>query len=188
MEIADSICIMKALADSSRLMVFRSLMDGPQYVEQLAERFDLAPSTVSFHLKKLEQAGLVEATKEQYYVIYRINAEILERTLKELTCFDNIQRYVEDERLEKYRQKVIHTFFKRQKLMRLPAQRKKRLIVLEEFSRKFKPDVIYKETEVNDIIGKSFADYCTIRRELVEEQMMQRENREYRLTVHERAQ
>lgn len=56
MEIAKSIEIMKALADSSRLQALNILMEKPQYVEELAHRLNLAVSTVSFHLKKLEAA------------------------------------------------------------------------------------------------------------------------------------
>jgi len=56
MEVQQSISIMKALADSSRLMILNSLFEKPQYVEEIAERIDLAVSTVSFHLKKMEEA------------------------------------------------------------------------------------------------------------------------------------
>ena len=63
MGIKENIEIMKSLADASRLQVLNSLMEKPQYVEEIAQRMNLAVSTVSFHLKKLEKAGLVYKTK-----------------------------------------------------------------------------------------------------------------------------
>ncbi len=66
MKAEQSLAIMKALADESRLAIVNSLLEHSQYVEEIAKRHDLAPSTVSFHLKKLEQAGLVKSRKEQY--------------------------------------------------------------------------------------------------------------------------
>ncbi|MEJ2637512.1 MAG: metalloregulator ArsR/SmtB family transcription factor [Calditrichia bacterium] len=182
MEISDSIQIMKALADSSRLMILNSLMEKSQYVEELSERLRLAASTVSFHLKKLENAQLVRKTKEQYYVVYHINDHLLELSLRDLTAFRNIEKFIQQERLDNYRNKVIETFFKDRKLLRIPSQKKKRMIILEEFARMFDNGRRYSESEVNDIITESYEDYCTIRRYLIDEGIMQRENQVYWLT------
>ena len=70
MKILDTIQLLKALADRSRIRIVNALDGKPQYVEELSERLNLAPSTVSFHLKKLEDAGLVHSKKEQYYTVY----------------------------------------------------------------------------------------------------------------------
>lgn len=181
MNVNDSITVLKALADGSRLMIINALMDKPQYVEELAERLNLAPSTVSFHLKKMEGAHLVRKTRDQYYLIYELNPEVFDRTLKELTSFSDIQKFVQDERIARYRNKVLKAFFKDSQLVRLPTQHKKRLIVLEEFARKFRPGRIYDEPEVDAAIAEQFNDYCTIRRELVEEHYMAREGARYRV-------
>lgn len=179
MGISENIEIMKSLADTSRLQVLNSLMEKPQYVEEIAERMNLAASTVSFHLKKLEKAGLVYKTKEQYYITYHIREDIFNRTLKELTCFENLDKYVQEERIEKYRQKVLKTFFKDKKLIKIPVQRKKKLIILDEFIKKFTPGVKYKEKEVDDIIMQIHFDYCAIRRLLIDEGIMHREKQIY---------
>jgi len=179
MDILQSIEIMKSLADTSRLRVLNSLMDKPQYVEELAARLDLAPSTVSFHLKKLESAGLISATKEQYYIIYSINDNLFGLSLRELTAFDNIEKFAQDNRIEGYRKKVLKVFFRKNRLTKLPVQKKKQLIVINEFAKKFKPGRKYPETSVNEIIKESYDDYCTIRRLLVEEGIMKREKEIY---------
>ena len=174
MEISHSIEIMKSLADTSRLQVLNSLMEKPQYVEELSHRLNLAVSTVSFHLKKLEKAGLVVKKKDQYYTMYSLRGDVFDLTLRELTSFNNMNKFAQDERIKKYRDKVIKTFFKRGKLIKLPVQRKKKLIVLDEFLQKFKTGRKYSEKEVNDIINTMFEDYCTVRRLMIEERMMKR--------------
>ena len=139
MDISESLEIMKSLSDTSRLSVLNSLIGRPQYVEELAERMNLAVSTVSFHLKKLEKAKLVYKVKEQYYIIYHICDEIFNLPLRELINFENPQKFLQEERIKKYRQKVLKTFFKQDKLAKLPVQWKKKMIVLDEFVRKFEP-------------------------------------------------
>ena len=71
--------------------------------------------------------------------------------------------------------------FRKNKLIRLPVQRKKRLIVLQEFVKKFRKGRKYSEQEVNDIITKMYDDYCQIRRRMVEEGIMKRKNQIYEL-------
>ncbi|MFZ5515284.1 MAG: metalloregulator ArsR/SmtB family transcription factor [Candidatus Zhuqueibacterota bacterium] len=182
MNVDESIQIMKALADSSRLMIVNSLMEKAQCVEELAERFNLAASTVSFHLKKLENARLLHKEKRQYYVFFSLNPEIFTSTLQQLISFENIGKYVQEERILKYKEKVIHTFFEKGKLRRLPSQHKKRWIVLEQIAQRFETGKEYSEADVNATISTVFDDYCSIRRELVDEGIMERDGQRYRLS------
>lgn len=182
MDISKSIEIMKSLADTSRLRLINSIMDKPQYVEELAHRLNLASSTVSFHLRKLESAGLITQEKEQYYVIYKINEEIFRSTLKELTDFEDIEKFAHEERIDNYKAKVLKAFINKGKLVKLPVQRKKRLIVLSEFLKKFKPGKKYPEETVNELIIQNYDDYCTIRRLLIEEGFMKRDKQTYWVT------
>jgi biotin operon repressor len=179
MDISKSIEIIKSLADTSRMRVLNALLDKPQYVEELAHRLDLAASTVSFHLKKLESAGLVEGVKEQYYIIYRINEGLFKLTLRELIECEDLEKYSYDERMEAYRQKVLKAFFRKDKLLKLPVQRKKRMIVLDQFTQKFRSGKKYKEDDINAIIRETYDDYCMIRRLLIEEGIMKRERQIY---------
>ena len=179
MEISDSIEIMKSLADASRLRVLNSLINKPQYVEELAQRIGLAISTVSFHLKKLENAGLVYKEKEQYYIVYHHCDKILNMSLRDLISFDNIDKFIQDERIKSYNQKVLNTFIKNKKVTKLPVQRKKRMIIIEEFVKLFAPDKKYSEKEVDNIIKTLYDDYCTVRRIMIDEQIMEREKQSY---------
>jgi len=179
MKSGQNIAIMKALADQSRLAIINSLLERSQYVEEIARRHALAPSTVSFHLKKLEQAGLISSRKEQYYVVFQANDEIFNTTLRELVSVPLMGRELQDGRMEEYRRKVLESFFQYGKLAKLPAQHKKRLIVLEQFAVRFEPERRYGEQEVTGLITPLFDDYCTIRRLLVEGELIRREGSTY---------
>lgn len=181
MEISDSIILMKALADSSRLLIVNSLMEKPQYVEELAQRLNLAVSTVSFHLKKLEAANLVFKRKEQYYVIFHLNDRIFYTTLKDITSFKNEHKVVQDERIVAYKVNVLKTFFQKGKLVKLPSQHKKKIIVLEEILKLFNNEKVYPEKEIDSVIENVFDDYCTIRRLLIDNKLMFRSNGKYKL-------
>ncbi|GFO70807.1 hypothetical protein GMLC_43860 [Geomonas limicola] len=179
MKSEESIAIMKALADRSRLAIVNSLLERPQYVEEIAKRHDLAPSTVSFHLRKLEQAGLVSTRREQYYLVIEPNLAIFDTTLREIVSATPAGKELQDERMDQYRCKVLDAFFVNGVLEKLPAQHKKRLIVLEQFALRFELQRRYSETEVSALIAPLHDDYCTIRRLLVDEGLIKREATEY---------
>lgn len=174
-----SLAIMKALGDQSRLAIVKSLLDQPQYVEEIAQRHNLAPSTVSFHLRKLEHAGLVSSRKEQYYVVFAPNEQLFDATLRQIVLAHPVGTAVQDDRMAAYRDKVVATFFRSGRLEKLPAQHKKRLIVLEEFARRFELRRRYSEQEVTELILPVFDDYCTIRRLLIDEGLIRREETAY---------
>lgn len=169
-----SIKIFKALADRSRLMLFNSLIDKPQYVEEISERMNLSVSTVSFHLKKLEQANLVSRKKEQYYVMYSVNQDLLSVTLNDLLMPHDIKKADQDKRVNNYHNRVLKSFFKNRRLVRMPSQRKKRDIILMEFAKLFEPEREYSEKEINETIKKYHDDYCNVRREMIEMNILDR--------------
>ncbi len=175
----ESIKLFKALSDNSRLRILTSLMEAPMYVELLAERLELTASTVSFHLKKLEEVGLVSKEKEQYYIVYRINREVLDQSLSSLVKPDAKNTQLEDDREAAYEKKIIETFFKFGKLKSIPVQRKKRLVILKKMVESFAHNQTYTEKEVNLIIANFHDDFATLRREFINEKLMSRENGVY---------
>jgi len=174
-----SLDIFKALADKSRLAIVQSLLERPHYAEELAERHALAPSTVSFHLRKLEQAGLARSRKEQYYVVVEANPQAFDLSLRTLLGTGSAGAGEQQARVAAYRHKVLDTFFCNGRLAKLPAQQKKRLIVLQAFAVRFELGRRYDESEVTGLIRPLFDDYCTIRRLLIDANLIRRDGVHY---------
>lgn len=174
--------IFKALADKSRLAIINHLLNKQSYVDEIARGLNLSPSTVSFHLKKLEEAGLVEKQKEQYYTNFFLKDEVFNSQLRELVFISNPASVTDMSKESVFVKKIIHTFTKDGRIIRLPAQYKKRLVMLDYVSRKFREGEILKEAEVDSRISEFYSDYCTIRRMFIDEGYMKRENNIYTVT------
>ena len=175
----EAIALLKCMADKSRLQILKSLAMEDMYVERLAERLNLTAPTISFHLKKLQDAGAVSSYKNQYYTMYSLNSAVFEVRMMDILREESAEADVQQERDLKYRQKVIDTFFEYGKLKAIPAQRKKRRIVLEEIAKDFEMGKTYDEKEVNLIIAAYHDDFCTIRREMILEGLMMRDHQSY---------
>lgn len=174
-----AIKLFKCLADKSRLQILKSLIREDMYVERLAERLGLTPPTISFHLKKLEDAGAVEARKEQYYTMYSIKKEVFMTNIMDIIKEESAQADEQQEREKAYRQKVIDAFFSYGKLKAIPSQRKKERIVLEEIAKSFEKEKKYTEREVNITIADYHDDFCTIRRDMIAEGILLRDKEFY---------
>ena len=176
----EAIVLFKCLADKSRIQILKSLMEEDMYVERLAERIGITPATVSFHLKKLEDAKAVKSRRDQYYTMYSINQEVFNISILDILKEESEEIKLQKERDESYRKKVIDAFFEYGKLKSIPSQRKKERIVLEEIAKSFEMGKEYTEREVNIIIADYNDDFCTIRRDMISEGILTRENMVYK--------
>lgn len=78
------------------------------------------------------------------------------------------------------RDKIERSFFKDGRLTELPAQRKKRIVVLERIVQAFELERDYTELEVNGVLKQFHADVATLRREFIDTKMMTRAAGVYR--------
>ena len=175
----ETIRLFKCLSDKSRLQILKSLAIEDMYVERLAERLGISAPTVSFHLKKLADAGAVTSYKSQYYMMYSLNKDIFHTSILEIIQEKSDEADLQAKRDAEYRQKVINAFFEYGKLKSIPAQQKKERIVLEVIADAFEYDRIYPEREVNIIIADFHDDFCTIRRDLISEGLLDRNSQGY---------
>ena len=176
---SEAIQLFKCLSDKSRLQILKSLAIEDMYVERLAERLGISAPTVSFHLKKLADAGAVTSYKSQYYMMYSLNKDIFHTSILEIIQEKSDEADLQAKRDAEYRQKVINAFFEYGKLKSIPAQQKKERIVLEVIADAFEYDRTYTEREVNVIIADFFDDFCTIRRDMVAENLLNRDSGSY---------
>lgn len=171
--------LFKCLADRSRLRIVQSLLREEMYVERLAQRLGLTPATISFHLKKLEEAGLVTSRPEQYYTMYALRREELTLPVEDLIAGATDQASEQERREAEYRRKVVETFFEYGRLKAIPAQRKKERICLEEIAKALEPGRIYTEPELNEVLQGFHEDYCTLRRDMISEGLLKRDGGKY---------
>ncbi len=83
----------QALSDPLRLQVIHLLRDRELCVCDLCEALEVSQSKLSFHLKALKEAQLVEARQEGRWIYYRLNIPqlaVLEKYLAEYRCFSPI--------------------------------------------------------------------------------------------------
>ena len=72
---------MKALADPARREILNLLKGGSMSAGDIAAHFDMTGATVSYHLAQLKKAGLVFEKRDKNYIIYSLNASVVEEVL-----------------------------------------------------------------------------------------------------------
>jgi predicted transcriptional regulator len=167
-KIADEVLkFFKSLADANRLKILGLLAQEDLSVEQLAVMLNLRPSTVSHHLSKLSEAGLVSAKAMSYYNIYQFENKTLEAMAQHLLSKENLSAIAVDVDLDAYDRKVVSDYsLPDGQLKTIPAQRKKLEAILGYISQDFESGTRYNERQVNEILEKYHPDTATLRREL----------------------
>lgn len=88
MKIKSATVALAALGQATRLSVFRLLVEaGPEgrMVGEIAEALELPGATLSFHLKELTAAGLIEGESRGRYICYRANFAAMNDLIEFLT-------------------------------------------------------------------------------------------------------
>ncbi|MDQ8697314.1 metalloregulator ArsR/SmtB family transcription factor [Hyphomicrobium sp. LHD-15] len=83
-----AVAMLAALAQEHRLKMFRLLVNkGPSGLpsSEIADAVGISPTGASFHLKELEQAGLIVATRQGRFIRYAIHVDGMRRLLTYLT-------------------------------------------------------------------------------------------------------
>ena len=166
----------KALADANRLKIVGALAHKPYSVEELAALLSVKPSTVSHHLAKLAQAGLVSARAQGYYSVYKLEPKSLEQQARRLLKREDFTFTFHNMDLDAYDRKVVADFSRPDgSLKTLPAQRKKLEAVLRHVLAAFELGRRYSEPQVNRILARFHEDTASLRRELVGSGFMNRQ-------------
>ena len=166
----------KALSDANRLKIIGLLAQQPYSVEELAALLDLKASTVSHHLSKLSQVGLVSAKADSYYNVYRLDEKALEAKSRSIFSQENLAASVADVDADAYDNKVVGDYVRKDgSLKTIPAQLKKLQAILRYVVKAFKVGKRYSEKQVNEILRGYHEDTASLRRDLVGFGLMKRE-------------
>ncbi len=84
--IADAATLFKALSDETRLRMVQAIARSQQELCEceIVPRFELSQSTISYHLKVLREAGIVECVKRGLWTYCRVNPRALMAAVKTL--------------------------------------------------------------------------------------------------------
>lgn len=88
METSNVLAALAALAQETRLAVYRLLVEhAPDGLPagKIAERLDLLPASLSFHLKELSRAGLIAARPDGRFLWYRADLDAMSGLVAYLT-------------------------------------------------------------------------------------------------------
>ncbi|MEC5425740.1 DUF2087 domain-containing protein [Virgibacillus sp. C22-A2] len=175
----------KTIGDKTRIKIIALLQGEPLHGQALAGKLGLTPPTISYHVTKLREIDVIYQRRDKNTIYFHLNEKKLESMATAILQI----RGEEMEPLniskdEKY--KIITNFFDDSgKLKNIPAQRKKKLVVLEHLIKGLKIGRNYQEKEINEYIKQFHEDYATIRREFIMCHFMNRQNGEYELNPKE---
>lgn len=173
----------KALGDLTRVRIIALLQQGTLHGQAIAEKLGLKPPTITHHMAKLREVGLIKERRDKNTIYFSLNTKILEMSANAILTVGrgrdaNMDMAVTVEE----REEIIRNFFTKDgKLKNFPAQRKKKLVVLEHMIQGLEFDKVYPEKELNEYLKQYYDDFATLRRELIMCQFMYRENNQYEL-------
>jgi len=88
MEIKTAVTALAALAQETRLSIYRMLVEaGPEGVAagRIGEALEVPGATLSFHLKELARAGLVSSRQDKQFIYYAVDFERMAELMTFLT-------------------------------------------------------------------------------------------------------
>ena len=71
----------KALSDPVRREILVLLRSGRRSAGEIAACFDMTAPTISYHLKTLKKADLVQECREGNFIYYRLNTSVVEEAM-----------------------------------------------------------------------------------------------------------
>jgi hypothetical protein len=161
------------LAEPDRLAVFAAVVLGARAPAEVAGATGLGPREVAVALGRLAGGGLVSDTGDGLVA----DAGAFKQAVREQAAAGKEPE--QDLDPDPARAAVLRTFIRDGRLVQLPASHSKRRVVLEHIAAAFEPGRKYPERVVDAVLRAWYPDHATLRRYLVDEQLMAREAGRY---------
>jgi hypothetical protein len=152
--------------------VYSAVVLGADLPGAVAERTGLPARSVVAALRRLQHGGLLDVVDGRFVA----RTDVFKESVREYA-----PSAAEVEPLDPDRQKdtVLRAFIVDGRLVRIPAARSKRRVILEHLAACFEPGVKYPEKAVDAILRAWHPDYASLRRYLIDEELLARENAIY---------
>lgn len=168
--VPDAATIAGLLADDGRRRVVAALVLGSATVEDIRRVTGLTTRAVATALARLVAGELVVRGEEGAHVLRgEAFRQAAVAAAPERPAPDPTGDAPEDEA------RVLRTYLRAGRLTRVPAQRAKKLVVLDRLAQEFDVGLRYSERQVNAILRRFHPDVASLRRYLVDEGFLDRE-------------
>ncbi len=154
------------LAQPDRLRALAAVTLGASTLPEVAERTGLEPRAAARALSRLVAGGLLEGEAGKGY---RVRTEALQAAARPPA---SEAPPIEEEPGSQVLRRFIHNG----RLLAMPAAHGKRLVVLDHLAGLFEPGRRYPEPEVNELLKRYHPDYALLRRYLVDDGFLDRED------------
>jgi hypothetical protein len=160
------------LAEEDRLRTFAAVVLGASSPGEVARATGQSGRDVVRALHRLVEGGLVVVEDGRY----KARSEAFKDAVRAV-----VPPAEPDEPLDPDRERdvVLRTFLRDGRLVQVPVARAKRRMVLEHIAASFEPGIRYPERAVDAILRAWYDDYVSIRRYLVDEDLLAREHNVY---------
>jgi hypothetical protein len=164
----DAHTLVGLLADDDRRRVFAALVLGATGLDAVVSASGLDASRAGKALTRLAAAGLVTRGDDGGLVL---QTDAFANAAKDRPQPEPGQADAEDV--------VLRRFVRDGRLVSIPAQRAKRMVILDRLAQDFEPGTRYSEQMVNEVLGRWHADTASLRRYLVDEGFLDRAGGQY---------
>lgn len=168
----DMLDFIKALSHTDRLRIVGLLTKQPQSAAAIAEAANLSLQETIKHLFHLEQGGIVLRTVDG---LYSLDSDGLEKLARQQ--FEGSRpAYIPDSMMKQDARKVLAAHLNADgSIKQIPVQAGERKVILDYVLNAFEPGKIYKEREVNLLLARFHKDTASLRRYLIDADMLLRE-------------
>ncbi|HET7481709.1 MAG TPA: DUF2087 domain-containing protein [Actinomycetota bacterium] len=168
--IAEAAATLGVLADIDRFKVIAAIALGSGHLDAIVERTGVDRRSVERSISRLSSAGLITADEG----FWRVRFDELQLQARAAAA----ERDASDAGPESS-DAILRRFFKRGRLMSIPASHSKRVVVLDRLAQEFEPGRTYEEAEVNAMLERFHEDYASLRRYLVDDAFLERSEGKY---------
>jgi hypothetical protein len=168
----DAASIVGLLAEPARLKVVAALALGAGTIQEAASLSGLPLKDVALAARRLARAGLVHRDGH----VLALHTELFGAAARAAAEAAPVPEPLSDDPAE---DAVLSAFVRDGRLVSIPAQRAKRVVVLQHLARVFEPGVRYPEREVNALLAVWHPDVAALRRYLVDEGLLARDSGVY---------
>lgn len=165
--IEDPADLIRLAADPVRLALLGRAAEGRLSLDEVAESFGMPKRKVAEAVGRLRAAGLIDADMS-------LRSDVLQYLAAKLPSAEAAAELITQGPWSDDEKNILRRFFSGTRLVEIPTSTKKRRLVLERLAQEFEPGLRYQERDVNFTLQLYHADYVSLRRYMVEEDILTR--------------